>query len=298
MKEKLSHWLNGGFWGLKTKIQDIEHASNLIGRVHLPSEMGWLRPPRGLGHVILWAHSFVFPLPQSRIPTGPILFWPQLPCKFWVLYSNKHGGKGKNVLLLPKSARGLNFGWNPPDLSFTRKDHPSGCLVDNFAKGSFLAIHHDLGRGYGHMDQVPNPTHPKKTSFTPLYFNWCCWIIWRPQLLFYLYPRQVRLTIWRLKISPHWGPFNRCWWPIWRPQLLLALYPRRGWLPIWRLRNIPHWVWLTLWLIHTALSTITRQGKLPIWMFYFMLPWLPIGDGRQSRLPTLPLPLFTIMIGY
>ena len=57
-------------------------------------------------------------LPQARVPrknssaslpTGPRLFSTQLPCKVWVLYSNKHGGRGKNMFVVPEIAQGLNI---------------------------------------------------------------------------------------------------------------------------------------------------------------------------------------------
>ena len=66
------------------------------------------------------------------------------------------------MFVVNKIEQGLNLICKPPNLSFARKALPSGCLVAHFEKGSLIALQHNLRRGYGHTDQVPNPTHPQK----------------------------------------------------------------------------------------------------------------------------------------
>ena len=65
------------------------------------------------------------------------------------------------MFLVPKSALGIHLRFKNPKLSFAIKSLPSGCLAAHFSNGSFLALHHNLGRGDVHTDKVPNPTLPK-----------------------------------------------------------------------------------------------------------------------------------------
>ena len=92
------------------------------------------------------------------------------------------------MFVVPKSLQGLNIIYNPPELYFSRKALPLGCLASHFKNGSLLALHHILGCGDGQTDQVPNPTCLKnKLTFTQYVHN----IDMQYEFTEYCFPIQV-----------------------------------------------------------------------------------------------------------
>ena len=158
---------SGGLWVLKTTLREIEPASNLLGSVPLPAEMGWLRPPRG--HGIFGSEGLLGPVGmQFRLSIAPIKSpdWTSALLNSTTMQvgsSIQTNMEGKAIIcvVVPKSAQSLNLRYKTPELSFARKALPSGCLAAHFSKGSLLALHQNLGRGDGHTDQVLNPIRPK-----------------------------------------------------------------------------------------------------------------------------------------